>query len=67
MNQQTGRCNVYVCHSNGFSGALRPSHDTAPTGFAEMTAGEVGTLRAMIARYMQRCQERRARPAPYRR
>jgi hypothetical protein len=56
---RTGLCQVYICHSEGFSGHLRPAHDTAPIAKQEMTDSEVRTLTGMIHRYMCKCAKRR--------
>lgn len=55
---KTGRVNVYVMHSTGFFGKLRPCYDSAADAIGELTDNEVSTLRSMIAKYIERCHER---------
>lgn len=63
MKQRTGRVSVYVMHSEGFDGRLRPSHDSAPSCDGTMTDREAGQLRTIISRYVRKCTERHAAKA----
>jgi len=61
MSRKTGLASVYIRHSRGFHGSLRPAYDSAADSKAEMTEAEVSTLRSMINRYMAKCALRRSR------
>lgn len=55
----TGLASIYVMHSPGFHGRLRPAHDAAANVQCYMTESETRTLRCMIARYAEKCAGRR--------
>jgi hypothetical protein len=54
--KRTGLCQVYICHSEGFSGHLRPAYDSAPRAKAEMTDKQVQTMANIIQKYMMKCR-----------
>lgn len=56
--KETGLCQVYIRHSEGFHGRLRPAYDSASDALGEMTDSEVSTLRAIINRYVAKCHKR---------
>lgn len=60
--QRTGLCQVYVCHSEGFSGRLRPAYDSAPIAIGELTSKQVQTLISKMHRYIFKCREKAAPP-----
>lgn len=45
---ELGKCSVYVMHSRGFNGTLRPSHDTSPHAHAWITQEQAVELTGLI-------------------
>ena len=59
MKKQIGRVSVYVMHSEGFDGRLRPAYDAAATADGMLTFDEVSELRSRIAKFIMRCESKR--------
>ena len=57
-----GRVCVYVRHCTGYYGDLRPSYDSAVDCRGDLTDRQVSQLRAMIARYIRKCEEANKKP-----
>jgi hypothetical protein len=59
ITKTTGLASVYIKHSVGFFGHLRPCYDSAADARGNLTEREVSMLRSMIARYIRKCEDRR--------
>ena len=53
---ETGLASVYIRHTLGFHGNLRPAYDSAADAQAELTDRQASQLRSLIAKFMQRCK-----------
>lgn len=59
--KRTGRVSVYIKWCEDFHAKLRPSYDSAPDAYGELTNDQLRTLVRRVHKYLFECAEKNGR------